>query len=151
MMTNRSRKRKRRKEGRKNNKTSASFISEETINERDHQFSLVSVTITEYLGTKVREEETVSLKKHGRWSEWFDPVQNLAVFRRLTMEGHFWEEEGSPSSWSRWCCRWEGTLGRVCLPHVCVSEDLQGSGWLLSLSLAVRFPPTQLRIPIFGV
>lgn len=32
----------------------------------------------------------------------------------------------------------------MCLPHVCVSEDLQGSDWLLSLSLAVRFPPTQL-------
>lgn len=103
--------------------------------------------VTEYLGTKIREEETASLKKQGSWREWVDPVQNLAVFRRLTMgRGHFWEEEGHSSSWSRWCCRWEGTAGRVCLPHicVCVSKNLQGSGWLLSLSPAVRFPPTQL-------
>lgn len=43
---------------------SASFISEEAVSDWGLQFSLVSVTITEYLGTKIREEETVSLKKH---------------------------------------------------------------------------------------
>lgn len=85
-------KEKKRKEGRKNIKNPATLILEEAINEWGYQFSLVSITISpENLGTKVREQNT-PLRNHLSRSEYVDLVQNLAVFRRLSVRRVFFHQ-----------------------------------------------------------